>query len=264
MVGSVIDVVKAFIPGSLAFLALGAGVAAALLFIPNIRVRRIGLGWLGILIVLYLTLGLPWTARHLALGLNRHGPLSEVPTVPREVILAVFDGDHSAGRLNETLRLFRLLLPREVIVSGGQAFRDALVRGGIPRERIVWDPGSRTTREQALALRREIVQKPLATIVLVASPLHMQRALGSCQAVGVTVMPAVSARPHPTLPSGAAGLMPSRTALALSYESLYEYFALAYYGLRGWVGRVPSVQLATTLMIFESTFAAMSISSVVL
>jgi uncharacterized SAM-binding protein YcdF (DUF218 family) len=235
VVGSLVDAFKAFIPGSLAFLVLGVGVGAAFLFIPRISVRRIGLSWLGVLTALYVLLGLPWTARHLAFGLDRYRPLSAVLGAQTEGALAVFDGDHSSDRVHEAIRLYRLLLPREVIVSGGQVFRNALERGGIPQQRITWDSESRTTREQALALSRKVVQEQLSSVVLVASPLHMPRALGTCRAVGVSVVPAVSARPHPRLPVGAAGLIPSRSALALSYEALYEYVALAYYRLRGWV-----------------------------
>jgi uncharacterized SAM-binding protein YcdF (DUF218 family) len=71
--------------------------------------------------------------------------------------------------------------------------------------------------------------------VLVASPIHMPRALAACEAFGVQAVPSVTAVPHTDLPGGVWSVIPRRDALFYTNESLYEYLAIWWYRQQGWI-----------------------------
>jgi uncharacterized SAM-binding protein YcdF (DUF218 family) len=110
-----------------------------------------------------------------------------------------------------------------------------LVEGGIPRDRILREDRGTTTREQMVAIEDVLRERQIDGIVLVASPIHMPRALGACRAVGIRVVPSVSPRPHADLPDGGWSWVPRLDALRFSSESLYEYAAEWWYQQHGWV-----------------------------
>jgi uncharacterized SAM-binding protein YcdF (DUF218 family) len=100
---------------------------------------------------------------------------------------------------------------------------------------MLWDDHPVSTRQQALHLRRLVDEHGIEDVILVASPLHMPRALGACEAAGVRVTPSASTLPHLRLPrSGLRSFVPSLEALRFSWEALYEYLGLVYYRVRGW------------------------------
>jgi len=224
---------KQFVPGSLAFLILGlAGAVLVLLFEP--RWKRWTVVGLLLLSAFYTILSLPATANRLADGLDRYPPLIRAEEARGASAVVLLHGDHQAARLRETLRLYRLLNPKWIVVSAqGPQLRDSL-RYSVPPDQILWESRSRTTREQALNLARLLEAKHIARVVLVASPIHMPRALGACRAAGIDAVPAASPRPHAGMPRGGRGLVPQIGALTLSTESLYEYLALYLYKHRGW------------------------------
>lgn len=236
LVSLVAALCKLLVPGTLAFLAaslLGSALVPLLLF------GRRGWRWSAVLLggvaVSYLMLSLPVTAVLLARSLDRYPPIAAAGDSLRGTALVVFDGDHQSGRLREAVRLYRLLQPSHVIaMSLYPEMVSELVGAGVPAEAIVWAHRSRTTREQALDVARVLDERGIGPIVLVASPIHMPRALATCVAVGIRASPGVALMPHPSLPRGARGLIPQREALSFSSESVYEYLALAYYGMRGW------------------------------
>jgi uncharacterized SAM-binding protein YcdF (DUF218 family) len=226
-------VAKQFVPGSLAFLILGL-VAALLVLLLEPRWKR----WtvLGLLLLsgFYTVLSLPALANRLADGLDRYPPLTQADEARGASAVVLLHGDHPAARLRETLRLYKLLNPKWIVVSAqGPHLRDSL-RYSAPPDQILWESRSRTTREQALNLATLLQAKHIARVVLVASPIHMLRALGACRTAGIDVVPAVSPRPHASMPRGMRGLVPQIGALTLSTESLYEYLALYLYKHRGW------------------------------
>ena len=134
---------------------------------------------------------------------------------------------------------------RLVIVSGGipprgfqlkpesEMLRDALIQAGVPVERIVQDPGARTTREHPQTLGSIFERYHVRQFVLVTSPAHMRRALSVFHAAGLDPVPSVSPlrsenRPQPPW------LVPTQTSLDQSDQAVYEYAAWVYYIANGW------------------------------
>ena len=125
-----------------------------------------------------------------------------------------------------------LLTPRSVIASGSPRLQEALVTAGVPSDRIVMDLSTTTTREQVLTVAHLVRFRNAGRLVLVASAIHMPRAIGAFRAAGLN--PALRS---PTWSiAGLAPLWPAHNALRLSRDSLYEYVALAYYREQGWLG----------------------------
>lgn len=229
-----IELVKACVPGTGAFLLVGLAIGAGGLFVRPLLWRR-AVVWFGILGVLYLALSLPWTARVLPQVFCCYRPVAAAADALGATAVVTFDGDHVYERIRETSRLYALLRPRFVIVSGEADLRDAILQAGVPRNRLLWEHSSTNTREQALGVRSIAKVYGIERVVLVASPIHMARARRACEAVGLRVVPSVTDAPHLDLPArGVGSLRPRRAALWFSSETVYEYLALAYYWARGW------------------------------
>jgi uncharacterized SAM-binding protein YcdF (DUF218 family) len=130
-----------------------------------------------------------------------------------------------------------------LIVSGGIAdplsqarteadmMREALVRAGVPAERILMDRVSRNTYEQVREVASILAQAHLDRFVVVTAPTHMQRVDSLFRRHGLTPVPSVpmvrgNVSPAHTWPF-------SRVALEGSREAAYEYMALVGYWLRG-------------------------------
>ena len=228
-------IVKAFVPGSMEFLLLGI-VCGLLLRVLRPSLKRVTAAWMASLAIFYLVLSLPWTAKRLAEPLYFYPPVTGPADALGASTLVVLHGDHEGLRVQETFRLYELLLPQRVIVlAGGPRMRDALLGTGIPSGQLLWAGDSRTTREQALQIAALIQAQHIGRVVLVASPIHMPRALAACRAAGVDAVPSVTSRPHNQPSQGLWNLVPGRDAFYLSDESLYEHLALRWYQMRGWV-----------------------------
>ena len=229
------DLIKVWVgPGSLTFLMVLLGVGVWLRRVT--RARTLAGILIAVLLAAYLVLSLPWTAGHLARALQgSNQALLQFEGVPRPLCIVVFGGDHADARIRETVRLNRALHPQLVILSGDADFFEALVGAGVPAERIVWDAKSRTTRAQAVNLGPLLKRHSVSHFVLVASPIHMRRALGAVRAAGLNPIPSISEVPRDWTPSGLASLVPQWEPLRLSEQALYEYLALWYYRARGWL-----------------------------
>jgi uncharacterized SAM-binding protein YcdF (DUF218 family) len=226
-----IDIAKTLAPGTLPFSMLVA--SAGLLLIRRRGLpRRIGVTSLVLLAAGYFVLALPATADRLSAGLTRFGRLPDSDRARRASTIVVIGGDSEHARELETLRLFHLVHPRWIVSSGPLEMRDALVAGGIPPERIVTESTARTTREQAVTVAQLVRSRHLDPVVLVASAIHMPRALAAFREAGIDAVPSASAtRPIAGLPR----FWPAYDALRLSRESIYEYAALTYYQRKGWL-----------------------------
>jgi uncharacterized SAM-binding protein YcdF (DUF218 family) len=168
------------------------------------------------------------------------------------IVSAVADGMtiddlmYSALRVIEGVRVYRLLGDPLLIVSGGNtqrlhphrsegtAFRDAAVRLGVPASRVIADTESRTTREQALTLKRMLADRGIDRFVLVTSPIHMSRALATFRAVGLNPTPSASSLGDDTQQEPDWIFVPKRQYLILSDAAIYEYAASVYYWSRRW------------------------------
>jgi uncharacterized SAM-binding protein YcdF (DUF218 family) len=161
-----------------------------------------------------------------------------------ETVLAVPDL-FSASRLLEGARVFRLLDATQLISSGGsptaadrvqpsgRVMADALIALGIPRERILVETESATTRDEAVIVARMLAQHPTDHVVLVTSRLHMRRSLGAFRAVGVAAIPAVARDPS-SVETWWETLVPTDKGLREASHAAHELLGLAGYVARGW------------------------------
>lgn len=229
------EILKNFVPGSPAFFLAGLVVGLAPLLVRR-TLARWQFVWLSCLVGAYVVLSAPLTARAVATGLYRQSSVNRVEDALGASTLVVFDGDHAGLRLKETTRLYALLDPQWVIVSStrGWFLRDVR-QAGIPPDRIVRETSTTTTRAQAIAVAALLKERGIDRVVLVASPIHMPRALAACEAVGIRAVPSVTAIPHTDLPGGVWSIIPRRDALFYTNESLYEYLAIWWYHRRGWI-----------------------------
>jgi uncharacterized SAM-binding protein YcdF (DUF218 family) len=263
---NVIRIVKRFlIPGSMTFLSLGLVLTIVLLHgAPSIR--RLGEGWFGVLVALYFLLSLPVVANALIGRLQgRHGTIRTAADARgAKVIVAVgngsvsyTDGHFTSDQLTrrstfcvfETTRLYRLLQPDDVVVSGGvptpgsaaraeaDLMREELVRLGVPSERILADTASRTTEEQAINVARLLRRRdPRANAVVVTTAAHMSRVMTWFVAQGIDAIPSVT--PDLRYDEGRTGWArwwPSLAALRGSESAMYEFLALVHLRLAAWV-----------------------------
>lgn len=150
----------------------------------------------------------------------------------------------AVDRLIEAHRLVREGRARHLLVSGGNVravgppeatfLAAQLERWGLPADRIVVEPRSRNTRENAVESARIVRERGWTSLVLVTSAAHMPRALGCFRALGLEPAPypvdAHSTRWH--LEPGA--LLPRAEHLARSTVVLRELAGRVIYRLRGW------------------------------
>ena len=148
-------------------------------------------------------------------------------------------------RVLEAARVYKAIQARLVIVSGGipprgfqlkpesEMLRDALVQAGVPPERIVQDPGARTTREHPQTVGPILQSHHVSRFVLVTSPAHMRRALAVFRAAGLDPVPSVSPLRSENWPQP-AWLVPTQTSLDQSDQAVYEDAAWVYYIVNGW------------------------------
>ena len=114
---------------------------------------------------------------------------------------------------------------------------------GLPAHRILINPGSRTTAEEARDIGALARQRGWKRILLVTSASHMPRSLATFrQRSGLSVIPVAcdyqlpsrSGYGRPTAGSVVKSLLPDAEALHLSSVALKEHLGLAIYRLKGW------------------------------
>jgi uncharacterized SAM-binding protein YcdF (DUF218 family) len=159
--------------------------------------------------------------------------------------LALDDLGGSALRVIEAARVYRLLGDPLVIVSGGNtahldpprseatAFRDAIVKLGVPASRVIVEDQALTTREEAVRLKPMLAARHVDRIVLVTAPTHMGRSLAAFRALGIAAVP--SASRLRTDDRGPGSLWPEHESLLISDSALHDYMGWLYYRLRGWI-----------------------------
>jgi uncharacterized SAM-binding protein YcdF (DUF218 family) len=260
----VAEIVKGYlVPGSISFLVLAFAAGVALLYGGD-RLRRLGRTWLTLLAVLYWALSTWAVADSLAAGLvGRYRPIggaADARGATTIVVLSVGStaygvngqevpelGKDTAFNVLEASRVYRLLGKPWVLASGGpgdpakprtddsEMMRDALVKLGVPADRILLESKSTNTREQAVFTAEMLRKRDVKSIVLVTAPEHMYRALGTFERLGFSVVPSVSAFKATERGPMWERLRPTRGALLQSDWAVYEYMARAYYWIQGWL-----------------------------
>jgi uncharacterized SAM-binding protein YcdF (DUF218 family) len=156
--------------------------------------------------------------------------------------------DRSAmTRVLETARVFRMVDPAMVISSGGdphpekgrpptgETMREAMLRLGIPADRIMVETASKTTRDEAAIVALMLTAQGIEQVILVTSETHMRRSLATFRAVGVTAIPAIAQEYSRSGWSTAELIVPSGEGLWFAAANVHELLGIAYYWLRGWV-----------------------------
>jgi uncharacterized SAM-binding protein YcdF (DUF218 family) len=256
------DLVKlALIPGSIGMLVLGVLSGLALLYVPALE--RWGRRWLVALCLVYVALAVPAVAAWLENGTRPpYRPIAapgEAPGITAIVVLGngivsyAYEGlavesltRRTAYNAMEGARLYRLLRPRLVVASGGQAdpsvlrrseaeaLRDVLIGLGVPREVIAVESRSWNTATQAEQVAPLV--RGHARFALVTSPIHMGRAIALFEAEGLHPVAAPSQIQYgPRNQPALMRYVPSANALRASELSMYELFGMAYAQSRGWL-----------------------------
>ena len=173
--------------------------------------------------------------------------------LPRQGVEVTEGGD----RLLRGVQLVRRGLAPLLVTSGGRVSftghdpappealwaRDLAQELGLPADRILINPGSRTTAEEARDIGALGRRRGWTRVLLVTSAFHMPRSLATFQQrSGLTVVPVacdyqLPDRAHygkPTLGNTLKSLLPDAEALYLSTLALKEHLGLAIYRLRGW------------------------------
>lgn len=210
--------------------------------------------WLGgaALLALWL-LATPAVSDLLRFSLERRFPPQDPALMPTADAIVVLGGGLSppnrrnpspdlgraADRYWHAFRLWRAGRAPEILISGGalpwtdasaseaEAAVDLLVDFGMPARRVLLEPGSLNTRQNA-DLSAEILRGRGATrILLVTSALHMRRALAHFERTGLEVIPAATDHEVADQPPGLLRWLPDSEALDGSRRALKEYLGHA-------------------------------------
>ena len=261
MLTAAADVVKGFVPGSMALLVVGVLAGVAGLYVR--RLERWARRWLAALCLFYLALGIPVVSQWLEKGTRpSYRPIAtaaDAPSVTAVVVLGngivsyQYEGlavesltRRTAFNVIEGARLYRLLHPAVVIASGGladpeefrrseaEAIRDVLIRLGVPREVVVIEPRSSNTAEQAERVAGLLREHP--RFALITTPIHMPRAVALFRSRGLNPLPAPSHIAYTDeAQESVLRFVPSARALRASELSMYEYLGMMYARSRGWL-----------------------------
>ena len=233
--------------------------------------RGWGLGLGGAGIGLIWLFAMPFTSRQLIWGLEERAAALTPAQIPTADAVLVLGGglkpalaprqgvevSEGGDRLLTGLRLMRENKAPLLITSGGSisftagdpappeaiSARELAVELGLPASRILINPGSRTTAEEARDIGLLARQRGWNRILLVTSAFHMPRSLATFrQRSGLTVIPVAcdyqlpgrTAYGRPTPGSVLKSVLPDAEALHLSSVALKEHLGLAVYRLKGW------------------------------
>ncbi|MEP7126480.1 MAG: YdcF family protein [Byssovorax sp.] len=153
----------------------------------------------------------------LAAGLRTFDPL----TPPRERL----DGA-STARVLGAARIYEAHPFELVILSGappqlGAAMEDLITRLGVPRERVVVESASYSTRENAERSQAILRERGFETVVLATSATHLRRAVHEFERAGARVIPAAVEVIGPSR-FFYDELLPSSSSLSRSNQMLHE------------------------------------------
>lgn len=250
---------------------LGLGLLLQIAGLSRQRERRLGrhLSRAGIGVIWLFAM--PFTSRQLIWGLEERAAALTPAVIPSADAVLVLGGglkpalaprrgvevSEGGDRLLTGLRLMRAHKAPLLITSGGRvsfteadpaapeaiSARDLGVELGLPAQRILLNPGSRTTAEEAHDINTIARARGWRRILLVTSAFHMPRSLATFrQRTSVDVIPVAcdyqlpsrALYGTPTAGSVLRSMLPDAEALHLSSIALKEHLGLVIYRLRGW------------------------------
>ena len=115
---------------------------------------------------------------------------------------------------------------------------------GVPASAIVLEPNSRNTYENAVNVRKILVERGIRQVLLVTSAIHMPRSLLIFKRQGISAIPAptdflISNHELQQLQNSPQSkliyLLPGADNLDMFTHALKEYVGLVVYRLRGWL-----------------------------
>ena len=188
------------------------------------------MGLLGLMAVAlcYLAMATPLVAQW-AVG---RLPVAEPPAdgeIRNIQTLFIFDGDNRFGRLRESLRVYDLAHPREVVLLGRQSVYKDLLLMPIARKSLRHDSDSWNTSTQIQRTKELWLAGGRAPAAVLASRLQAPRVRLLLRDAGLP-LPVIPAPLDVHLPDdGVRRLAPSLAALATTRDAIYEIVALRYY-----------------------------------
>jgi uncharacterized SAM-binding protein YcdF (DUF218 family) len=250
---------------------LGLGLLLQLAGLGTAARGQRGWGLSGAGIGLIWLFAMPFTSRQLIWGLEEQAAALTPAAIPTADAVLVLGGglkpalaprrgvevSEGGDRLLTGLRLMREKRAPLLVTSGGSisftaadpappeaiSARELAVELGLPANRILINPGSRTTAEEARDIGALARQRGWTRILLVSSAFHMPRSLATFRKRSVlTVIPVAcdyqlpsrTAYGQPTAGSVVKSLLPDAEALHLSSVALKEHLGLAIYRFKGW------------------------------
>ncbi|MCP9926585.1 YdcF family protein [Cyanobium sp. CH-040] len=216
---------------------------------------------------------MPLTSRQLIWGLEERAGALMPAALPRADAVVVLGGGlrpplpprsgvevaEGGDRLLTGVRLLRQEKAALLVTSGSRVSftsgdpappeaawaRDLAVELGVPRDRILLNPLSRTTAEEARHIGELAERRGWRRILLVTSAYHLPRAVetfrrdSALEVVPVASdfqLPARAQFGRPTAASLALDLLPQADALELSTVAIKEHLGSLTYALRGGLG----------------------------
>ena len=214
---------------------------------------------------------MPITSRQLIWGLEERAAALTPQTIPNADAIVVLGGGLSPAvpprnhaevnergdRLLTGVRLMRQGKAEVMVTSGAQisftsddpapaeafAAKSLAEELGVPAKRILSNPSSKTTAEEAVDINQLAKKNAWKRVLLVTSAVHMPRSLATfrrrseLEVIPVTCDFLLPGRKHygrPTPGSIVQDLLPDAGALYLSSVALKEHLGLALYRLKGW------------------------------
>jgi len=212
---------------------------------------------------------MPVTSRQLIWGLEERAAALTAKTIPNADAVVVLGGGlwpaipprrdvevkEGGDRLLTGVRLMRQNKAGTLVTSGAQisftaaapaeAFSAKVLAEelGVPSERILPNPLSKTTAEEARDIGQLAKKQGWTTVLLVTSAFHLPRSLATFEKrSGLQVIPVAcdfllperQRLGRPTPGSVIQDLLPDAGALYLSSVALKEHLGLVLYRLKGW------------------------------
>lgn len=156
-----------------------------------------------------------------------------------------FELNQAGDRFVETLRLAQQFPAARILISGGDGSLSGAYEGdavigtrffaafGIPESRLIRDPQSRDTYENAGNTKTLLAENGLENCLLVTSAFHMPRSVGLFRKLGIEMLPwPTDYRTTGTARLGLDLTQPS-TNTQLMTTAVREWIGLAFYYMAG-------------------------------
>jgi uncharacterized SAM-binding protein YcdF (DUF218 family) len=107
---------------------------------------------------------------------------------------------------------------------------------GVPEEKILIDPDSRNTHENAVNTKVLMEQHDISSSILVTTATHLPRAMGCFKKLGINPIPyPVDFHSNPNPDYHLLDVIPSVGALKQTSFALHEYIGILIYKLVGYI-----------------------------